>query len=107
MVLVSCQGEEAESKLEEQTKKEIEYREFYGVRMNAHQTGYENNAPADLDDDGVAALAAVVVHYRVPLRYEDGTLFIPASEFEDMNYLYNLTIKSEDTTWLKQHIFAD
>lgn len=51
-----------------------------------------------------AALIAVLVYYGVPIEYKEGIIFIHRSELEDMNYLWNLTNKSKDSVWFKEHI---
>jgi hypothetical protein len=50
-------------------------------------------------------LTAVLVYYNIPVRYNEiREIEIPKTHFSDSNYLYNITLKSLDSTWMKRHI---
>ena len=86
---------------------EDNYKSFYGVETNERTaSGYEE-LKGPLNNQEKAALAAVLIYYGVPVKFSGGPLSIPETEFNDLNYLYNLTIKSRDSVWMAEHILSD
>jgi hypothetical protein len=84
------------------------FKTFNGVEESDSNTPYkiiDTLLPLS-NNQQKATLVSVLVYYGVPVRYDGNTLTIPESSFKDMNYLYNITIKSKDSAWLSEHILT-
>ncbi|WP_281232940.1 hypothetical protein [Flavobacterium gelatinilyticum] len=62
----------------------------------------EKNQPFTKEE--VIKIISVLLYYGVNLKVSDDSIFIPEKYFSDMNYLYNIQIKSKDSLWYDQHI---
>ena len=51
-----------------------------------------------------ANLLAVLAFYGVPTKYEEGKIWIREQQLSDLNFLWNLTLKAQDSTWYKKHL---
>jgi hypothetical protein len=81
------------------------FKEFNGV--HAGESGYVLTRNQKMDNRKKADLIAVLVYYGIPVRYENNQILIPDSCFLDINYLYNMSIKSKDSLWFLEHIMPE
>jgi hypothetical protein len=100
IMFILCTG--CQQKHDQENFSKPVFQKFNGVHVG--EGGYVLTSNQKMDNRKKADLIAVLVYYGIPVRYENSQILIPDSCFADMNYLYNMTIKSTDSIWFMEHI---
>jgi hypothetical protein len=60
-----------------------------------------------VDPIHIINVLSVLTFYGNPTEVDDSlNILVKKTMYEDMNYVYNMTLKSEDSVWLKKNVWT-